>query len=210
MIDSNHAQHDIREIKRMMENSTKFLSLSGLSGVAAGSVALAGALAAWWRMQYFPPKPVLPYFYSNMGYYSFYILTTIFVLVFAIGGALFFSYKKSKKQALPFWSPAAIKLITSLMIPLTVGGIFCLILLHHGFVGMVPPAMLVFYGLALLQSKQHSLPEIGSLGLIEIVLGLINLIWLGKGIYFWAMGFGIAHIVYGILMHFRYDVRSNS
>lgn len=207
MNQANKAHEDLREIKKLMEQSTKFLSLSGLSGVAAGTVALVGAFAAWWQLQHQEAVAQLPYFYSNIGYYLFYVIITVLVLVLSVGLALYFSYRKSKKASMLFWSPAAAKLLYSLLTPLVTGGIFCLILLHHGYVGMIPPAMLVFYGLALIQSKQFSLPEIGSLGIIEVVLGLINLIWLGKGIYFWALGFGVAHIVYGIWMYFRYDTK---
>lgn len=205
MSQKNHAHDDLREIKKMMEQSTKFLSLSGLSGVAAGTVALLGAAAAWWKLDQQPPSAQLPYFYTHFAYYGFYIGITLLVLALSVGLALYFSHRKSKQHSLPFWSPVAAKLLISLLTPLITGGIFCLILLHHGYVGMIPPAMLVFYGLALIQSKQYSLPEIGSLGLIEVLLGLANLIWLGKGLYFWALGFGVAHIIYGIWMHIRYD-----
>lgn len=42
---------DLKEIRSMMEKSSRFISLSGLSGVSAGIVALAGAVMAWWYIQ---------------------------------------------------------------------------------------------------------------------------------------------------------------
>jgi hypothetical protein len=205
MENNNSAQNDLKEIRKIMERSTRFISLSGLSGVTAGLFALLGAAAAWYQLYYHSAYGRLPYFYTHLSYYSFYIIDAFAILVAAISTAIYFSYRKAKKHKTSFWSPTAKKLLFSLLTPLFVGGLFCLILLHHGYVGLIPPVMLVFYGLALIQSRQHTLNEIGSLGYLEIILGLANLIWLGKGIFFWALGFGICHIVYGIYMYLKYD-----
>lgn len=205
MENNNSAQNDLKEIRKIMERSTRFISLSGLSGVTAGLFALIGAMAAWYQLTHAAPVGKLPYFYSHLSEYSFYILDAIIILILAVGSAVYFSYRKAIKHSTPFWHKTAKKLLISLLTPLVIGGLFCLILLHHGYVGLIPPVMLVFYGLALIQSKQHTLNEIGSLGYLEILLGLANLIWLGKGIYFWAVGFGICHIAYGIYMYFKYD-----
>ena len=43
---------DIKEIRSMMERSSKFISLSGVSGIIAGIVALAGTALAWWYLYY--------------------------------------------------------------------------------------------------------------------------------------------------------------
>ena len=195
MENTNSAQNDLKEIRKIMERSTRFISLSGLSGVTAGLFALIGAFAAWVQLQKFSHSGQLPYFYTHLSAYSFYIFDAFIILILAVGSAVYFSYRKAKKHNTPFWHNSAKKLLVSLLTPLIIGGVFCLLLLHHGFVGLIPPVMLVFYGLALIQSKQHTLNE----------LGLANLIWLGKGIYFWAIGFGICHIVYGIYMYVKYD-----
>ncbi len=205
MENKNSAQNDLKEIRKIMERSTWFISLSGLSGVTAGLFALIGAAAAWYQLHYHGLSGQLPYFYSNLSEYHFYIIDAILILIFAISSAVYFSFRQAKKHNNAFWSATAKKLLLSLLTPLVIGGLFCLILLHHGYVGLVPPVMLVFYGLALIQSKQYTLSEIGSLGYLEIALGLANLIWLGKGIYFWAIGFGICHIAYGIYMYIKYD-----
>ena len=115
MNQTNHAHEDLRVIKKMMEQSTKFLSLSGLSGVAAGMVALLGAAAAWWKLDQQPSSAKLPYFYTHFAYYGFYICITLLVLALSVGLALYFSYRKSKQHSLPFWSPVAAKLLFSLL-----------------------------------------------------------------------------------------------
>jgi hypothetical protein len=49
------------------------------------------------------------------------------------------------------------------------------------------------------------LGEIKYLGYSQVILGLINLWFVGCGLYFWAFGFGILHIVYGAYMWWKYE-----
>ena len=63
---------------------------------------------------------------------------------------------------------------------------------------------LIFYGLALVNASKYTITEIRSLGVIEISLGLVSMWWIGHGLLFWSIGFGILHIVYGIIMQRRY------
>ena len=65
---------------------------------------------------------------------------------------------------------------------------------------------LIFYGLALINGSKYTVSDIKYLGLIEVVLGCIGLfINPGYGLYLWAFGFGVLHIVYGIIMWRKYD-----
>ncbi len=38
-----------------------------------------------------------------------------------------------------------------------------------------------------------------------IILGLIAMFYIGYGLYFWAIGFGILHIVYGLYIYYKYE-----
>jgi len=92
-----------------------------------------------------------------------------------------------------------------LIIPLATGGLFILILLSRGYYGVTAPACLIFYGLALINASRNTYSEVRYLGFTEIILGLISALIPGYGLIFWAIGFGAMHIVYGAVMHFRYD-----
>jgi hypothetical protein len=70
---------------------------------------------------------------------------------------------------------------------------------------LIPPACLIFYGLALVNASKYTLGEVRYLGYGQLILGVIN-IWLPEyGLYFWAAGFGVLHIVYGLVMWYRYE-----
>ena len=49
------------------------------------------------------------------------------------------------------------------------------------------------------------LDTLKGLGLCEITLGLLSLYYIGYGLAFWVLGFGVLHIAYGLYMHIKYD-----
>lgn len=196
---------DIQAMRAMMERNSKFLSLSGLSGVSAGLCALAGAVAAWWFLGRSSAYPSAPIVYGKAELYSFFALDAGLVMLFAVGLAALFSRRMAKKKNLPLWTPTSKLLLINLFLPLATGGAFCLILLWHGSIGFIPSAMLLFYGMALLNASKFTLPEIRYLAITELVLGLACAVWVGHSLIFWALGFGIAHIVYGAVMYFKYE-----
>jgi hypothetical protein len=195
---------DLKMIKEMMSRSTRFISLSGLSGVFAGSFALIGAFLAY--------KTV----YSNQDYLQFRkavitseTLTTLLViatgtLVLSLVAGILLSRRKAKKNMVKPWNSQAKRMLINLFIPLFAGGILSLIFLFKGYIGMVAPLTLIFYGLGLVNASKYTLTEIRSLGIAEIILGLLAAQFIGYGRIFWALGFGILHIVYGIIMHLKY------
>jgi hypothetical protein len=199
-------EKDIASIRTMMERSVKFISLSGLSGVLAGIYALAGATAAYYIVHY-PISPLRYRIYSiNDDGIIWQLLAIAFIVLFAsISTGLFLSNRKAKKNGIKLWTSATRQLMMNLAIPLFTGGIFILILLYTGHFGIAAPACLVFYGLALIHVSSNTFEEVRYLGFTEIALGLISALLPGYGLLFWALGFGVMHIVYGAVMHFRYD-----
>lgn len=203
----DHLQ-DLSEIRTMMERSTKFISLSGLSGVGAGIVALIGAYIAY---QFLEAEGL----YGNLRSREYKLVTmrqlytlaglAIGIMTVAGGVASFFSIRMAKRKGLPIWNKSAKRLMLNMLIPLTAGGIFCLLLAWHGYGAITAPATLVFYGLALYHAGQFTLVEIRYLGLSEVVLGLIGSTMLGYGLIFWVIGFGLLHIIYGIVMYLKYE-----
>jgi hypothetical protein len=207
----NQHLEQITEIRNIMDKSTRFISLSGLSGVVAGIAALVGA---WLAYRYFGYN----YYYPEMAEFifrqdgvmeqdtlQFLLLNGVGVLAVAIGFGSIFTFRKARKEGQRVWDRSGKRMILNLMIPLVAGGIFTLILLYHGLVFLVPSATLIFYGLALLNASRYTLEDIRYLGITEIVLGLIAAFYIGYGLLFWAIGFGVLHIVYGIIMYVKHD-----
>lgn len=198
-------EKDLASIRTMMERSAKFLSLSGLSGVLAGVYALIGAAAAYMLV----PYPIVALRSANYSSDpdTIYKLLVIAVLVLtaSISTGLWLSNKKARKSGSRLWTPTTWKLAVNISIPLVSGGLFILIMLYSGHIELAAPASLVFYGLALIQGSANTFDEVRYLGFSEIILGLISAIFPGYGLIFWALGFGVLHIVYGGIMYNKYD-----
>jgi hypothetical protein len=203
----------IRDIRQMMERSSRFISLSGLSGISAGICALIGAAVAYPYVYGYKDYIINTLPAANRGTadgyivifntYLFWIAASTFIT--ALLSAFIFTYIKSKKEGTPIWGNTAKRLLFSIMVPLFVGGIFLFKLLQFGTFGLVAPGCLLFYGLALINASKYTLSEIRYLGYSEIILGIISLSFVGYGLYFWAAGFGILHIAYGAYMWWKYE-----
>ena len=203
---SSKYQDDLAHIRQMMEKSSRFISLSGLSGVFAGVVALVGAAYAFFVMQ----NAGINYFDGNRNNFTSDIkieltIIAIVILMVAIILGYIFTAKKSKRKNLPMWDATSQRLLVTFAIPLIVGGLFCLALLYHNLFVLIAPTTLVFYGLALVSAERYTLSDIKYLGYCEIALGIASLFFLGWGFLFWVIGFGVLHIVYGIIMHKKYQ-----
>lgn len=212
-MDQNDPRSDLAHIRSLMERSTRFISLSGLSGVFAGVVALGGAWVAQHHVAGHPGSPSDELTYGAVRYALMegdsLMITLLFdavvVLAVALLGAFWFTWRRSKRMGQGLWDGSAQRLMWNLSIPLVAGGIVCLALMYHGLPGLVAPATLVFYGLALLNASKYTLDEIRWLALSELALGVVATFWIGAGLMFWALGFGVLHIVYGGLMWVRHE-----
>lgn len=192
---------DIQDIKSMMAQSSQFISLSGFSGIIAGIYALVGAYIANTIIEndrsYFITLESLTFKYL--------VLTALIVLVLSIGTAYLLTIRKAKKVGEKVWNPTSRRLVINFCIPLVTGGIFSILLLKNGYYGLIAPITLIFYGLACVNASKYTLRDVRYLGITQIVLGLIATEFSGYGLYFWVVGFGICHILYGSVMHYKYD-----
>ncbi len=195
---------DLREIRNLMEKSSRFISLSGLSGIFAGIFALAGAAAAWWYLD-FELRNETPSYSGFQNTYFFFFANAAVVLTGALASGIFFTIRQAQRKGQRIWDKTSRRLLINIAIPLATGGFFCLALLYHGLPALVAPAMLLFYGLALLNGSKYTFDDIRYLAYIEILLGMLSCFYAGYGLLFWAVGFGAMHIVYGTLMYFKYE-----
>ena len=205
MEDKNYL-NDLKEIKEMMSKSSQFISLSGLSGVLAGFYALVGAYLAY-KTIYFDT--------STSGNYanliiSEYAVTKLFliaaiVLVLSVSTGILLSIKKAKESNDKIWNATSKRLVINFMIPLAVGGYMGLYLIEKENFSLLTPLTLIFYGLACVNASKYTLGDVRYLGITMILLGIINTFFVGFGLLFGALGFGVCHIFYGGMMWFKYE-----
>jgi hypothetical protein len=194
---------DLKAIREMMEKSTRFLSLSGLSGVVAGIIAVAGAAFAWLYILSNPSAAGLDR-YQQMAVL---LADAVIVLLISVIFLVFFSAKKARKNKQKLFNKVTMKTLYNLSIPLISGGIFSLVCLYRGDVEIIASVTLIFYGLALVNASRYTYDEIHYLGITEIVLGIGAAFFIHTGIIFWTIGFGVCHIIYGLILYRKYDLK---
>jgi len=197
----NKELETLQDIKQIMERSSRFISLSGWSGIAAGSCAIAGAAIVY---------PIVADRYATGELYSaaetkFMLLVAAGTFIAALVSAFFFTYMRSKRLNTPVWSSTSKRLMWSVAVPMVAGGALLLKMVSLGYFGLIAPGCLIVYGISLFAGSKQTLGEIRYLGYSEIALGCLSLLFIGYGLLFWTIGFGLLHIVYGILMWMRYS-----
>lgn len=208
MNSDNESLQELQHIKRMMERSTKFSSLSGFSGIAAGICALAGI---WMAIQYiaqWKQSHIENLNVSKDELATQLLLISIATFTAAALSSFIFIYIRCRKLGIPLLGMSARRVVINIAIPLFVGSLFILRLANAEAFLLIPPACLIFYGLALVNASKYTLDEIRYLGYSEIILGIINLWILGYGLIFWGIGFGLLHIISGIIIWWKYEKNS--
>ena len=212
MDSANEPVQALEEIKQLMDRSSRFVSLSGWSGIAAGICALA---AAWLAAKKINQYGISENEYETKTSYTRdgdllqldreLLILAIITFIAALFFAILFTWLRSRKTGVPIWGFTARKVMINVAVPMIVGGLLIWRITDFGLYGLVAPACLIFYGLALINGSKYTLSEVRYLGYLQLLLGVINLWAIGYGLYFWAAGFGVLHILYGIVMWNKYE-----
>ena len=201
MNEQQQSLQELHHIKQIMERSSRFISLSGLSGISAGICALIGSWFAVNNISKFVHEKAFDY----ESLITRLIVIAVTVLIAAFICAFIFTYLRSKSDGVQIWGASTYRMLINLAIPLIAGAFFVIRILQMEYNFLIAPSCLLFYGLALINVSKYTLGEIRYLGYCEIILGIINLWIPGYGLIFWASGFGILHIIYGSIMWWKYE-----
>lgn len=192
----------LSDIRRMMERSSRFHSLSGFSLVAAGICGLLGMV--WVK---FLILPTANPDYSGMSANSFLrdrlIVAALCVLVAAVLSGYLFTWLKTRKKGLPLWNMIFRKVAVSFLIPMVAGGALAIGMIFYEEYHFIAAVCLLFYGLALVNAAHNTVTEIRTLGILEILAGIFCL-FSGYKLLSLSLGFGILNILYGIIIWYRY------
>ena len=207
-------KEDLASIRDMMEKSSKFSNLSGISIFFTGFLTIIAASLIYFDLGFSYSDIEISYsqLIKNEGNQEDLdkkirlliifagIVLTISLLVLYVTAS-----RKTSKEGINLFNPTFKRALKSLFIPILSGGIFSFFLIHHQMYGLVAPATLIFYGLGLISASKFSYDELELLGFVELFLGVVSSYFMGEGLLFWVIGFGLAHIVFGLYLYFKYD-----
>lgn len=196
----NKYVEDLKDIKDIMNRSSRFSTLSGLSGITVGIAAVISAYLSYEFVFKQEDYLVLDKVGLSGAELAELLIIAGATIILSIGLVLGLTYLKTKKQNSMIWDLTARRILFNLAIPLFTGGLICLILLFNGYLGLTLSLSMVFYGLALVNVSKFTLDELRSLGLFEILLGILALLFTNLGLIIWTLGFGFLHIIYGFIV----------
>lgn len=202
-MDNNDAIKELNDIRSIMERSTRFQSINGWGILAVGIMALA---AAWIADGLFNggTNGFFTTIYGNTSllwaHKTQVAILGSLVLVIVCGlTVLLSSMQMARRRKTPFRFDAPMRrTLINFTIPMLAGGLLCLALVLQGHYGLTSSIMLIFYGLALVNCHHFTLPMLGWLGYAELALGLADCFVASHALLFWAIGFGLLHIILGI------------
>jgi hypothetical protein len=207
---------ELRQIRQIMERSSRFISLSGLSGVAVGVCALVCAGIGYLYLGVAPFQHEEAFYLKvlatnkwGLDYEFFTLLLAFLTAISAASSGIYFAARKAKRKGLSVWTPQALRVLINLGIPLVAGALFCLAMWRQGILSFVIPCTLIFYGLALVNVSRYTLHDVRYLGLLQIVLGIFGAFFPFYGMELWTIGFGLLHIIYGVVMYNKYEKNDN-
>ena len=213
-MESSQPEKDISLIKNLMEKSSKFSNLSGYAIATTGLLALLGAVFVYFDLGISISEKYISYAElinqtgnANSIYTKIKLLVIIASLILLTSLLILYvtAKIKSERHDINLFNSSFSRALKSLFIPVLSGGIFCGFLILHKMYGLVAPATLIFYGLGLISASKYSYNELELLGYLELLLGTIASYYMGSGLLFWMIGFGIGHIVLGVFIHYKYD-----
>jgi phosphoribosylaminoimidazole (AIR) synthetase len=161
MQENKQSLEELNEIKSLMIKSTRFLSLSGLSGVSAGIVALICSYIAFiilgddsvLRSVDYDAPVIQKYRWISIDSVKLLVVDGVVALFLAIVFGFYFTWRKARKSQQKVFTSIAFRMITNLAIPLFVGGVFALAALYYKDYYLIAPLTLIFYGLAIVPPK---------------------------------------------------------
>lgn len=203
---NTHLDH-LETIRSIMERSSKFISLSGWAGIFAGTYALISAYIGVYLLNFNPTS----YQYSlskdspQLFHIPVILLLIVALLNLSVITAVYFTFRKSKQQSLPLWNTTSKLLLEHISMPLVIGAILSILFYLNGFIGLIAPITLLFYGLSLHSASKFTYNEIKYLGGVQLLCGLLAIYWIEYSMLLWSIGFGWAHIIYGAFMYQKYE-----
>lgn len=199
---------DLSHIRSLMEKSTKFISISGLSGILAGIYTLLAVSFLCWKLKInwlvFGSSSHAAVYIDSAGPVKIMVITGALLLLISVATGVYMALRKAEKAGQSAWNPASRILLVSVAAPLLTGGAIAVMSLIKGYYFALAPCFLIFYGLALYSGSRVSFKELRLLGILQIALGLLAYAYMPFGLLFFALGFGVLHILYGAVIIKKY------
>ena len=180
----DRAMDNLRFIRETMERSTSFTAVSGVAGMIMGAVAMVAAVVASTRRT---PEA--------------WLLTWLIAALVAGLAALWAMIRKARASGVSLLSGPGSKFALFFTPPIVVGALLTAALVRVDLLSVLPGAWLLLYGTAVVSGGAFSVRIVPMMGVGFMLVGALALFappaW---GDEFMAVGFGVLHIVFGLVI----------
>jgi hypothetical protein len=182
------AMDNLRYIRETMERASSFTGISGWGQVAIGVTALGAALLAAQQA-------------TVKAWLTVWIAEAMFSLLIA-GWSM---DRKARAANMPLFSGPGRKVAFSLSPPLFAGALLTAVLYRAKLTNAIPGTWLLLYGTGVVTGGMFSVSIVPAMGLCFMTLGAAALFAPAVlANWFLALGFGILHITFGVIIARRY------
>ena len=182
------AAESLRFIHATMERAAGFTAVPGWGGVLMGLTALAAAAVAHPRR------------FTEM-WLTVWIAAAVVATVIGLTAMML----KSRRSGMPLTGTAGRMFALAFLPAIAAGALLTFVLYRNGSIRDLPGCWLLLYGTAVTNGGTRSIRVVPMLGLSLMALGAAALVapaaW---GDAFLALGFGVLHIAFGIVIARRY------
>jgi hypothetical protein len=177
-----HAEENLRFIRRTMERSSTFTAVPGLGGAGMGAIGLAAAVLA-----------------ANQGSAERWLIVWLLAAAIALSIGVTAVLRKAARLGAPLAGAVGRRFAMSLAAPLVAGAALTWGVWMNGSRALIPAVWLLLYGTGVLAGGIFSVAAVRLLGVAFMALGVAALatppawgdIWLG-------IGFGGLQLVFGL------------
>ncbi|MBA2459180.1 MAG: hypothetical protein H0V43_09545 [Gemmatimonadales bacterium] len=181
------AMDNLSFIRQTMERATAFTAVPGWGGVGMGAIAFAATVLAW------DASP------------DDWLATWLGASVAALGIGGWAMVRKARHGGTPVLSHSGRRFVLSYVPPILVGGLLTIVLVRAGLHSSLPGTWLLLYGTGVVTGGAFSVRVVPLMGICFMLLGTAALFgpaaW---GNVFMAGGFGLLHVVFGLIIARRY------
>lgn len=182
------AIENLEYIRGTMERSAAFTAVPGYGGTLMGVTAIGAGIIA--ELQTEPWLWLATWLVEAL-------------LAFLIGILAMWQKSRSSESALD--SLPARKFAFSFVPPLIAGFVVTVLMLYRGSPSLLPPIWISIYGAAVVTGGAFSVKPVQVMGWVFMLIGAASVVARPElGNYFMMASFGLAHIVFGIVIGRRY------
>ena len=177
-----HAKETLDYIRKTMESASSFTAVAGSGMVGVGLIGLVASGVA-----------------TRIGN-PVDLRVWVPAAVLSIAVAAYANARKARRMEVPLWSGAFRKTVWVMAPVLVVGAILTFALWRQGAVALVPGTWLALYGAGVTAGGTLSVRAVRGMGIVLTGLGAVALLQPQWGAPLLAAGFGVMHLVFGLLL----------